>query len=139
MHEADNEFRVNGSSVTRIRGPEEWHNPRSGKEETVWVRAKADGSKTQYFTCHENGIGRVYDSRGPRHYVSGRCKFPAGHEWQIGKRQECGSTAIEITYVGLDEKGHVEDLIFKWWTGATLDHIYRYVPEYGMTHAWEQR
>ena len=103
MHEADNEFRVNGSSVTRIRGPEEWHNPRSGKEETVWVRAKADGSKTQYFTCHENGIGRVYDSRGPRHYVSGRC------------------------------------LIFKWWTESTLDHIYRYVPEYGMTHAWEQR
>ena len=81
MHEADSRFEVNGTSPTRIRGPVAWSNPRTGERHTVWERSKDDGSKAQYFTCHETGIGRVYDSRGPRYYESGRCKFPAGYGW----------------------------------------------------------
>ncbi len=30
-------------------------------------------------------------------------------------------------------------LVFKWWAGDTLDHVYRYAPNYGMTNAWDQR
>ena len=103
MHEADSRFEVNGTSSTRIRGPVAWSNPRTGERHTVWERSKDDGSKAQYFTCHETGIGRVYDSRGPRYYESGRCKFPAGYGWQVGTRRSCRSTAIEITRIGLDD------------------------------------
>ncbi len=138
MHEADSTFNVNGDSRTRIRGPQRWRNPKTGREETVWVRAKINGSKTQRFTCHEKGIGRVYDSRGPRYYRAGRCKFPAGHGWKIGTRRSCGSTAIDIIHVGLDKGGHLTELKFKWWVRSKLDHIYRYVPEYGSTNAWKQ-
>ena len=68
---------------------------------------------------HETGIGRVYDSRGPRYYESGRCRFPAGYGWQVGTRRSCRSTAIEITGIGMDDTGHLEELIFKWWTGTS--------------------
>ena len=138
MHEADSAFDVNGFSRTTIRGPEAWRNPGTGKKYTVWVRAKVNGSKVQHFTCHGKGIGRVYDSRGPRYYTPGRCKFPAGHGWKVGKRRSCKTTAIEIINVALDKGGHLTSLVFKWWARGKLDHIYRYEPEYGSTNAWKQ-
>ena len=142
MHVTTTEFSVNGTSLTRINGPVQWTNPVTGATQSVWVRAKADGSKTQYFTCHDKGIGRVYDQRqdrATRTWAIGRCKFPAGIGWQVGKRRSCVSTSIEITVIGIDEVGTMTHLIFKWWAGDTLDHIYRYSPNYGMTHAWDQR
>ncbi len=141
MHEADTEFRVNGGSRTRITGPVSWRNPATGTTAAVWVRAKADGSKVQHFTCHAAGIGRVLDrraGRADRHWATGRCKFPAGYGWKLGERRECDGTAIEITEVGLDSDGTLAHLTFKWWTGSTLDHVYRYEPERGMTRAWPQ-
>ena len=62
-------------------------------------------------------------------------RLAAGYGWQVGTRRKCRSTSIEITRIGLDDTGHPDELIFKWWTRSTLDHIYRYVPDYGMTHA----
>ena len=138
MHEARTSFEVNGRSPTTIRGPKAWRNPKTGEEELVWVRAKRNRSKVQHFTCHEKGIGRVYDSRRKRSYRTGRCKFPAGHGWKVGERRSCRSTSIEITEVGLDKTGHLKRLDFKWWAGSKLDHIYRYVPENGMKNAWKQ-
>ena len=75
MHEASTTFFVNRRSKTTIEGPKEWR----GQE--IWVRAKSDGSKSQYFECHDRGIGRVYENRKGRKRVyrkTGRCKFPAG-------------------------------------------------------------
>lgn len=138
MHKADTTFTVNNRSETRIWGPKKWRNPKTDKEEMVWVREKVQGFKEQYFTCHEKGIGRLYDSRRPRYYKIGRCKFPAGREWKIRSRKDCEGTALEITHVGLDAKGHLEEIEFKYWSRDRLDHIYRYVPNQGMTNAWKQ-
>ena len=138
MHKADNTFSVNDRSLTRISGPKKWRNPKTDKEEMVWVREKVQGWKEQYFICHEKGVGRLYDSRRPRYYRNGRCKFPAGNGWKVGVRRDCRSTSIEITHVGLDETGHLKDLKFKYWSRSRLDHIYRYVPNLGMTNAWKQ-
>ena len=137
MHPSDSLFYVNGVSATTIFGPEMWQNPVSGETESYWSRKKVNGSKTQFFTCHKLGIGRVYDSRGPRHYRSGRCKFPAGYGWEIGYRRECRDTSIEIIAVTLDRENNLESLTFKWWYGTTLDHTYRYAPNRGMLNAWQ--
>ena len=53
MHKADTLFHVNGRSATTIKGPREW------KSRQIWAREKVNGSKTQYFECHDKGIGRV--------------------------------------------------------------------------------
>ena len=138
MHPSDSLFYVNGVSATTISGPEKWQNPLTGETESYWSRKKVDGSKTQLFTCHNLGIGRVYDSRGPWHYPSGRCKFPTGYGWKIENRRYCEDTSIEIIAVTLDEENNLESLTFKWWYGTTLDHIYRYAPNKGMVRAWQQ-
>ena len=138
MHASNSLFYVNGVSATTISGPEKWQNPLSGETESYWSRKKRNGSKVQFFTCHKLGIGRVYDSRGPRHYRSGRCKFPAGYGWKIGDRRDCRDTSIEIIAITLDGENNLESLTFKWWYGTTLDHIYRYAPNKGMVKAWQQ-
>jgi hypothetical protein len=138
MHDASASFTVNNRSDTHIVGPKQWTNPQSGVTETVWSREKRDGSKAQYFTCHEKGIGRVYDSRGPRYFASGRCKFPAGQGWALSVKRDCLDTAIEITSIALNEKNELESIEFNWWTGRTLDHRYRYATNVGMTDAWPQ-
>lgn len=138
MHQSDSLFYVNIVSATTISGPEKWRNPLSGETESYWSRKKVNGSKIQFFTCHELGIGRVYDSRGPWHYHSGRCKFPAGYGWKIGIRRHCRDTSIEILAITLDEENNLENLTFKWWYGNTFDHIYRYAPNKGMVNAWRQ-
>lgn len=138
MHASSSLFYVNGVSATTISGPEKWQNPLSGETESYWSRKKLNGSKTQLFTCHKLGIGRVYDSRGPRHYRSGRCKFPAGYGWKIGDRRDCRDTSIEIIDITLDGENNLESLTFKWWYGTTLDHIYLYTPNKGMVKAWRQ-
>ena len=138
MHPARSLFYVNGSSSTTIRGPKRWGNPSSGEAHIVWERVKTDGSKTQRFVCHGMGIGRVYDSRGPRYYSAGRCKFPAGYGWRMSERRHCRDTSIEITSVSLDDSNNLRSLTFKWWYGSTLDHIYRYKPNTGMVNAWPQ-
>ena len=138
MHKADSNFLVDQDSETTIVGPKTWNNYKTGIQEQFWLRNKADGTKTQYFTCHEKGIGRVYDSRRPKYYVSGRCKFPAGYGWEIAKRRHCKTTSIQITELAFDLEGVLQHIEFKWWYGNIFDHQYRYVPNYGMTNAWEQ-
>ncbi|MDE0714573.1 MAG: hypothetical protein OXI10_06885 [Gammaproteobacteria bacterium] len=138
MHAADHTFAVNGKSRTRIRGPFDWNNPRTGTTHRVWKRVKLNGSKRQYFTCHEKGIGRVYDSRGKRYWPAGRCKFPAGFGWKVGERRFCHQTSIEIDRVRLDRKGNLKDVRFKWWVGSRLDHVYLYAPGRGMRNAWKK-
>ena len=143
MHAAVTAFTVNNVSKTRIRGPVQWKNPRSGKTISIWVRDKVSGPKTQYFACHDDGIGRVYDNRWEGYYVVGRCKFPAGYDWKIGDRRDCMHTSVEITDVNLGGDGRLKSIMFKWWymkrSGEwVFDHIYRYEREVGMTNAWEQ-
>lgn len=144
MHEANTSFYVNRTSGTTIKGPEKWKNPETEKVETVWKREKMNGSKQQYFTCNEKGIGRVYDSRrGGRYYDSGRCKFPAGYGWEVGKQRRCRNTAIEISKIELDSKNNLSAIEFKWWyenrNGDYIhDHTYRYEPNIGCVNAWKQ-
>ena len=138
MHKADLFFVVNSTSQTTIKGPLKWVNPNTGETIQVWDRSKTNGSKLQLFTCHAKGIGRVYDSRGERHWDVGRCKFPAGFGWKIGERRFCDNTSIEITSISTDTKNNLESLTFKWWSGRHLGHIYQYAPNDGMHYAWEQ-
>ncbi len=138
MHPASSHFFVNGRSGTTIEGPKTWENPSSGEVHIIWERVKTNGSKTQRFACHDKGIGRVFDSRGPRYYSIGRCKFPAGYGWKMSERRHCRDTSIEITSVSLDDNNNLRSLTFKWWYGSTLDHIYRYKPNTGMVNAWQQ-
>ena len=140
MHEASTIFFVNGVSKTTISGPQEWR----GKK--IWIRAKSSGRKTQYFECHNRGIGRVYEIRGGKSRVykrTGRCKFPAGYGWKLGKRRRCANTAIEIDKIEFGENRELFALEFKWWyrgrAGYRLDHRYRYQPNVGSTNAWPQQ
>lgn len=143
-HEANSTFYVNGTSGTTIKGPEEWENPESLDTVMIWKREKLNGTKQQYFACNEKGIGRVYDSRrGGRYYGLGRCKFPAGHGWEIGKQRICKSTAIEIIKIEIDSKKSLVGIEFKWWYESrdgefVHDHTYRYEPNIGSVNAWKQ-
>ena len=136
MHAAESSFTVNARSATQIVGPKRWTNPKTGAVETVWSREKADGSNAQYFTCHEKGIGRVYDSRGERLFAPGRCKFPAGPGWALSVKRACTDTAIEITSIQLNGRNELESIEFNWWSGTSLESRYRYAPGQGMTNAW---
>lgn len=147
MHPADSVFFVNGVSGKTIKGPTEWFNPSTGNTETIWERNNLDGKKTQYFVCHERGIGRVYDRRrqeeGNSRPNDGRCKFPGGYGWPVFERGFCTISAIEIIRIALNHDHELSGLEFKWWYqsssgGYVLDHIYRYVPNVGSTHAWAQ-
>ncbi|MCH9675689.1 MAG: hypothetical protein K0U93_29905 [Gammaproteobacteria bacterium] len=138
MHTANTRFMVNDVSDTTITGPITWTNPVSGIEEAYWSRRKANGSKTQYFTCHDKGIGRVFDSRGARHYATGRCKFPGGAGWTVGQVRRCRDTSVEIASITLDSQDIVTGVMFNWWTGDRFDHTYYYVPNQGMRYAWAQ-
>ena len=138
MHFADTLFNGNGVSATTIQGPREWNNPTTGEKEDMWIRNKVSGRKTQYFTCHEKGIGRVHDSRWKRAKRSGRCKFPAGYGWRLSERRYCVGTSIAIVAIEIDGQSELQSLQFKWWYGEKLDHVYKYAPEKGMLNAWKQ-
>lgn len=138
MHTANSRFNVNGDSWTTITGPMQWIHPKLGTKYRVWSRDKVNGTKKQLFACHEKGIGRLYDSRRDRHYGPGRCKFPAGPGWKLFEKRACIDTAIQITDLKLNDRNELLELEFKWWTGETLDHVYRYAPDYGMTYARRQ-
>lgn len=144
MHEADSTFYVNGTSETKISGPLEWSNPKTLDTLKVWKREKLKDAKQQYFTCNNKGIGRVYDSRnGGRYFDSGRCKFPAGKGWELGKQRKCKSTAIEIVKVEIDSSRNLSAIEFKWWYQSrngeyVHHHTYRYEPNIGNVNAWKQ-
>lgn len=138
MHSADTLFNVNGRSTTTIQGPREWTNPVTGEKEIIWIRDKVSGRKTQYFTCHEKGVGRVHDSRWNSAWGTGRCKFPAGYGWRISERRYCVDTSIEIVAIEMNGETELTSMEFKWWYGENFDHIYKYAPEKGMLNAWKQ-
>ena len=141
MHRAKSTFYVNGTSGTTINGPKEWNNRQ------IWVRDKIRGSKTQYFECHDKGIGRVYEIRKGKEKLyrrTGRCKFPGGYGWEFSKKRYCTNTAVEIDRIKLDDDRNLYALEFKWWYKSrsgkyVLDHRYRYVRNTGSTNAWPQR
>jgi len=66
MHKANTRFTVNDDSTTTIKGPVDWTHPKTGKRHRIWSREKVNGPKVQYFSCHEKGIGRLYDNRRER-------------------------------------------------------------------------
>jgi hypothetical protein len=135
-------------SRTFVKGPVRWTNPETGEVLNIWERHKSGGRKLQRFACHPKGIGRVTDFRKTPSWRTpqpvGRCKFPAGHGWALGKKRECLATAIEITKVELDADKTLAAITFKWWvrrgrsTELYFDHIYRYARERGATDAWAQ-
>ena len=111
----------------------------------VWDRSKVNGSKMQYFVCHNKGIGRVFEVRKgrERQFKQGRCKFPAGYGWEPGKRSECVDTALKIYQIEFGGDHNLSGLEFEYWfktrsRGLVLNHKYRYVPNEGMTNAWPQ-
>lgn len=144
MHDADTQFYVNAKSGTTIKGPKKWVNPKTNNIIEVWSREKMSGSKQQYFACNDKGIGRVFDSRkGGKYYRQGRCKFPAGFGWEVGKKRKCLNTAIEITKLEFDSEKNLSGIEFKWWyknrSGNYIhDHTYRYEPNVGSVKAWKQ-
>lgn len=121
----------------------EWKDPKTQNTLKIWKRNKLDDGKQQYFTCNSKGIGCVYDSRKKeRSYELGRCKFPAGHGWELGKQRKCKSTAIEIVKVEIDTNKNLSAIEFKWWfqnkRGEYIhDHTYRYEPNIGNVNAWK--
>ena len=135
-------------SRTFVKGPVSWTSEESGNVLNIWERHKSGGRKLQRFACHPKGIGRVTDFRKTQSWKTpqpvGRCKFPAGYGWALGKKRECLATAIEITKVELDSDQNLEAITFKWWvrrgrsSDLYLDHIYRYERERGATDAWAQ-
>ncbi len=138
MHSADTRFTVNEFSDTTIQGPSTWMNRVTGVTDSVWVRTKVSGTKVQYFTCHEKGIGRVHDNRWNVTWAPGRCKFPAGYGWRLSERRYCVDTSIEILAIEKNDKRELTSIEFKWWYDENFDHIYKYVPNYGMLNAWKQ-
>lgn len=139
MHEAHTKFLVDGDDATTIRGPIKWKHPSTGETLDTWHRNKDDGRKQQIFTCHANGIGRVFDSRRSRVYAPGRCKFPAGPGWSLFNRRHCDNTSIEIFRLELSDTNDLAALHFRWWFDGTLDHKYRYAPGKSMTSATRLR
>lgn len=139
-HDADSSLYVNGTSGTTIKGMTKFEDLKTGIKAKIWKREKMDGSKQQYFTCNENGIGRIYDKRGSkeRYFDLGRCKFPAGYNWKIGEKRECVDTSIEITNMAFDDDKNLYSIEFKWFSNDTYDHKYKYVKGTGMTNAWKQ-
>ena len=119
-----------------IVGPVAWRDPESGAMEKVWSRANGDGSKAQYFACHEMGIGQVYDSREARSFAKGECDFPAGFGWALSVKRACVDTSIEITAIALNRRNELESIEFDTWAGAVPDHLYRYAANIGLTDAW---
>jgi len=140
MHKADILFNANnGKSETTIEGPIEWVNPKSGKTIKVWKREKTRSRKKQLFSCHEKGIGRVFDSRKKStrgFYQVGRCKFPAGFSWIIGKRRSCLETSIEIISIDVDRDNNLESMEFKWWSRSQLSNSYVYTPNNSMRSSY---
>ena len=141
MHQASTTFIVNNVSKTTIKGPIKW------RDRKIWIRAKSNGSKTQYFYCHKRGIGRAYEiRRGKERYFkgNGRCKFPGGYGWKLAEKRYCQRSAIEIDKIKIDKNRELFALEFKFWFesrggGYVLDHRYRYQPNVGMVNAWPQR
>ena len=139
-HESNSSIYVNGKSGTTIKGMTDFKDPNTGIKAKIWKREKMNGSKQQYFTCNENGIGRIYDKRGnkERYFDLGRCKFPAGYNWKIEEMRECVDNSIEITNITFYDNKNLHSIEFKWFTKKTYDHKYKYVRGTGMTNAWKQ-
>ena len=138
---------VFGGGRKRITGPFGWKNPANGVRYVVYKRT--NGPKTQYFALRGGiGIGRVYDSRHPRHCTPG-FKFPIG-EWRQGQsrtvRQTCWigtdqssrflrTLTIKIEQIDFVHKGIPHSLRFRWTAdngGANKDNSYIYSPGRGM-------
>jgi len=51
---------------------------------------------------------------------------------------DCTTIVVSVFNVELDSDKTLAAIKFKWWVHGRLDHIYRYQPNYGMTHAWRQ-
>ena len=148
MHPTNHTFVNIDKTKTNILGPTSWENPVTDGTEVIWVRENKDKAIMQYFTCHENGIDMVFDTESKRSFKPGRCMFPGGAGWQLGRERPCRSTSIEIRSMTLDAQASLESIVFKWRAVKSslvneaedkqFDYIYRYERGKGMTDVWKQ-
>ncbi len=106
----------------KIIGPEDWHNPETGKKIKVYKRTRKgqSGLKTQLFTITNDGqcIGRIWDSRRGGRIIENGCKFPLG-VWKEGEARSFeGSSGgkprkIELTILKLGKKQN-SSIKFNW-------------------------
>ena len=151
MNDVDTTFvsSQTAQTSTNIKRVDEWRSPVFDHIFPIWERKKSDESKIQYFTCHQNGIGRVYDKRINKEdaYYSGTgVKFPAGNGWKINtlrsffdKKDSMGArrtreTSIKIIDVEFNALNELISLQYAWWFDDTLDYIYTYQPNKSNTH-----
>ena len=122
MHSANRIFNRKGAPYRHLTGPIEWLNPENNQTLIVWQFQYLTKDRVRYLTCHENGIGRRYDSNKSDYiYFAGRCQYPAGAGWQIGKRRYCTKTTIEITRIDLDDNNELSAVHYDWWIKDQLD------------------
>lgn len=129
-----------------ITGPRDWTDPGTGRTYPTYRRDNR--GKVQLFTLRPDGqgLGRVYDSRGPRYCEPGM-KFPLGR-WREGERRtfafECrrdGRARTETVVVTMEKLDFTHDgvphsLRFHWVIGdgrqENSNNAYTYSPGRGM-------
>lgn len=143
FHSANTKFKVNKTSSTTIKDIGTWESDHFKTTFQVWERKKESETKTQYFTCHAEGIGRVYDhrdNRKDRYYTGTGAKFPAGYGWKINvlksstneeykdNKLSTVNKAIKILNINFNDNNELASIRYAWWYKNTLDHIYLYKP-----------
>ena len=137
MHKADNTFSVNDRSLTRISGPKNGEIPKWTQRRWSGSGKRFKGGRCSISPVMKKGSAGC-TTAGALDITGTDAASSRGKGWKVGVKRECLSTSLEITHVGLDDKGHLSEIKFKYWSRDRLDHIYRYVPNQGMTNAWKQ-
>ena len=120
-----------------IIGTKKWTNPEDDIEYDIYIRDRSRKGKIQYFIANTMGIGRVYDNRDERYYAEARMKFPAGYSWRLNEQRSLGVTDIKIIDMTFSDN-NLEGITFKWWVNGSLDHIYHYEVNQGVTTSIKQ-
>lgn len=141
----DAELKFGKNFDKTITGPVSWEHPETGQ--TYQVYERENKGKVQLFTVRQDGagLGRVYDSRGPRLCVDA-IKFPLGL-WQEGetrrftfkcwKRGQSFKRTDQITIEEIDfvHEGMPHALRYLWVVDAGnrkgMNNAYTFAPGLG--------
>lgn len=137
MHPVDRRAIYNTMLGSRVTGPHERVNPLTGLTEQFWKRAHFASDHEQFYTCNDDGVALVWDSRFAVNRSGDGCDFPAGPGWEPGEKRACGRYTVQITDVMLNEDDELIELEFRWWRGNVLDYVYRYRRHHGLTIAYK--